>query len=211
MEQGVNEDEIKARHEEILGKPPRIEPILEFDAEMREALHTEDEIRALLPPPPPGPPQGPSRMMGILVRNKSFIRRYKQIMTYFVTQGCLPPRDRELAILRTAWLCRMPFIWGEHVRLGKLAGIARDEVEAVTEGSAASGWNRRERALMRASEELISDAMISDETWEALAQTFDEAQLIELVACIGQYQALGYLQNSLRIPLLIGAPGLEAR
>lgn len=53
--------------------------------------------------------------------------------------------------------------------------------------------------------------MITDGTWDVLAGSFDSAQMIELVACIGQYQALGYLQNAIRIPLLNGAPGLEAR
>lgn len=207
----MSEDAIGARHEEILGHPPRIEPLVEFDDEMRAAMRADENIRALLPPPPPGPPQGPSKMMGILVRNRAFVRNYKHMLTYFVTQGCLPPRDRELAILRTAWLRQTPFIWGEHVRLGKLAGIADDEVKTVIEGAAAAGWSDHDRALMRAAEELIADAMVSDATWDVLAKTFDDAQMIELVACIGQYQALGYLQNSLRIPLLIGAPGLEAR
>jgi hypothetical protein len=52
--------------------------------------------------------------------------------------------------------------------------------------------------------------MISDATWATLAETYDAARLIEVLSLIGQYQALGYIQNSLRIPLWEGNDGLAA-
>jgi alkylhydroperoxidase family enzyme len=53
--------------------------------------------------------------------------------------------------------------------------------------------------------------MISDATWGALAQHLDEQQLIELPVVIGQYQAVAYYQNSLRLRLHSGNAGLSAR
>src|SRR5262245_8389695 len=35
----------------------------------------------------------------------------------------LPPRDRELLILRTAWLCRAAYEWGQHVVFGRDCGL----------------------------------------------------------------------------------------
>ena len=64
---------------------------------------------------------------------------------------------------------------------------------------------------MRATEELYEDAMISDATWATLAKRLDERQLIELPIVIGQYQAVAYYQNSLRLRLHDGNLGLKAR
>jgi hypothetical protein len=113
--------------------------------------------------------------------------------------------------MRAAWLNRVPFIWGEHVRYARHVGMTDEEIESVTQGSQAPIWNRHDRAVVRAAEELVGESMISDETWAVLAETLSEKQLIELVACVGQYQTLGNLQNSLRIPLWDGNPGLSAR
>jgi 4-carboxymuconolactone decarboxylase len=57
----------------------------------------------------------------------------------------------------------------------------------------------------------LGDAMISDETWDVLAKTYDEAQLLELPILIGQYLGVAFLQNSLRVVLPEGYQGLRAR
>jgi 4-carboxymuconolactone decarboxylase len=53
--------------------------------------------------------------------------------------------------------------------------------------------------------------MISDATWEVLSRRFSSRQLIELPVVVGQYQAAAYYQNALRLRLLNGNLGLEAR
>ncbi|TXC70240.1 carboxymuconolactone decarboxylase family protein [Sphingomonas ginsenosidivorax] len=125
--------------------------------------------------------------------------------------GALPPRDRELAILRVGWLCRAPYEWGEHVIIAKKCGVTTTEVEAVTIGSTASDWRDHDRAILRAVEELHADATISDATWATLAARYDDRQLIELPVVIGQYQAVAYYQNALRLRLHHDNPGLAAR
>jgi len=125
--------------------------------------------------------------------------------------GALSPRERELAVLRIGWLCQAPYEWGEHVMVAKKAGITSEEIERITEGSQASGWSEHERAILRATEELHANATISDGTWEALSRRFNTRQLIELPVLVGQYQVTAYFQNSLRVRLLDGNEGLEAR
>jgi alkylhydroperoxidase family enzyme len=194
-------ERIQQRELYILGKPPRIAPITEED----------DETRTLQVEKPPGYENKRTEFLATLMHNRAFVKSYRDIMTYFLARGTLAARDRELAILRTAWLRQVPFIWGEHVNHGKKAGMTSEEIEWVRQGSGAQGWSERDRAILRAAEELIQDSMISDSTWETLSKTLDDALLVELIACVGQYQVLGYLQNSLRIPLFEGSPGLAAK
>src|SRR5205085_12079527 len=95
-----------------------------------------------------------------------------------VGHGALTPRDRELAILRLSWLLQAPYEFGEHVGTAKrMCDMTTEEVERVLVGSTAPGWNDRDRAIIRAVEELLQDAMISDETWATLAEHLDEKQL----------------------------------
>jgi hypothetical protein len=81
----------------------------------------------------------------------------------------------------------------------------------VIAGSAAPGWGEHDRAVLCAVEELLGNAMISDETWAILAKTYDERQLIELPILVGQYLGVAYLQNSARVVLPEGYAGLAAR
>jgi alkylhydroperoxidase family enzyme len=139
------------------------------------------------------------------------IFRCQMEMGTAIFQGRIPPRERELAVLRCGWLCRAPFEWGEHVDIGKRYGLTTEEVERVTQGSSAPGWSEHEAAILRGVEELIGDQALSDATWEVLAKSWDEQQLFEFPMMVGQYVATAFVQNSLRIRLADDNPGLSYR
>jgi alkylhydroperoxidase family enzyme len=128
-----------------------------------------------------------------------------------LARGALSFRDREFAVLRIAWLCQAPYEWGEHVLVGKRFGLTGDDIARVIDGPDAVGLDEHESAILRAVDELRGDAMISDATWRTLANRLDERQLIELPIIVGQYQTVAYYQNSLRLRLHAGNPGLKAR
>jgi len=146
-----------------------------------------------------------------MLRHPRLFVRHADIGVQLLGHGALPARDRELAILRIGWLCQAPYEWGEHVLVAKKLGITSAEIERITEGSSAPSWNEHEQAILRATEELYEDAMISDATWATLAKRLDDRQLIELPILVGQYQAVAYYQNSLRLRLHDGNRGLKAR
>jgi len=150
-------------------------------------------------------------IVGTMLRHPELFARHVDIGIHLLSQGALAGRDRELAILRIGWLCQAPYEWGEHVLVAKKLGIAGEEIERITVGSQAPGWSEHEQAILRATEELHGNAMISDATWATLSKRLDDKQLIELPIVIGQYQAVAYYQNSLRLRLHDGNLGLKAR
>ena len=125
--------------------------------------------------------------------------------------GKLPPRERELVILRTAWLVRSPFEWGEHVAYGKKLGLTTAEVERVTSGSSAPGWSEHDRAVLRGVEELIGDHAVSDQTWAVLAKSWNEQQLMELPGLVGAYTMTAMIYNTMRFNLMTGNEGFRQR
>jgi 4-carboxymuconolactone decarboxylase len=121
----------------------------------------------------------------------------------------LPARDKELGILRVAWRCQAPFEWGQHVRRALALGITEDEITQIRVGPEHDGWEEFECHLLRAVDELHDDGTISSATWTALADRYDNAQLIEFLMVTGFYHLMAFLLNALAVPLEAGARGLD--
>jgi len=81
----------------------------------------------------------------------------------------------------------------------------------VTRGSSAPGWTEHEAAILKGVEELLGDQMIADDTWSVLARSWTERQLLEFPTLVGQYVAIAYSQNALRMRLNPGKQGLRNR
>lgn len=206
FDQGGDRD-IDKRMAEIVGKPPRIEPLPE-DNLPPEAEEAAVEIRAAFGMPENGFMPESFRMM--LVHPGMF--RGQMAIGIALAAGSIPPRERELAILRNAWICGAPYEWGEHVDMGKnRCGLTADEVERCTQGSKAEGWSEHDRAIMKGVEELHADYMISDETWAALSRTWDDKQMMEFTVLVGVYTTTAMQQNSVRFRLDGSNPGLSHR
>lgn len=205
-------EQILERHESILGRAIRIEPVTEFSDEQRELMAPPPGFEKYIGRSPSSSVSGQKSLVNsVMAHNPGLLRQFRTMMPFFMLDGTLPHRDRELAVLRAAWMRQIPFVWGEHVAIGKKVGITSEEMDQVTEGSTAPDWNEHDRAILKAAEELIDDAMISDATWDVLAESYSEAQLVELPVLVGQYLIMGYYQNSVRLPLWEGNDGLLAR
>ena len=113
----------------------------------------------------------------------------------------LDPRHRELAVLRVAWRAKAEYEWVQHIRLATRYGITAEEIEAVTEGPSGSQWSDLERDLLTATDELLDDFRISDDTWKRLAEHLDVKQMLELLFVVGTYTTLAMAFNSLGVQL----------
>lgn len=119
----------------------------------------------------------------------------------------LPPRERELLILRTGWLCQAEYEWGQHVVIGKKAGLTDEEIARIKEGPDAKGWSPFDATLLRAADELHKDSVISDKTWAALSERYNTEQLMDTVFAVGQYTLVSMALNSFGVQLDKGVKG----
>jgi alkylhydroperoxidase family enzyme len=134
-----------------------------------------------------------------LARHPRLLKRWSAFGGVLLYGGALPARERELLILRTGYLCRAPYEWGQHVPIGRSAGLTDEEIARVAEGPGAAGWSAGDATLLRAADELHADQCISDPTWAELAGTWDEQQLIEVCMVVGQYHLVAMTLNSLGV------------
>jgi 4-carboxymuconolactone decarboxylase len=112
-------------------------------------------------------------------------------------QSKLEPRIRELAILRVAWRTESGYEWNQHRRMGGDEGLTDAQLGAVPEGPTSSVWSATERAVLTAADEMIDHFTVSDETWAALASSFEPAPVFELLFVIGGYLCLAAVLNSI--------------
>ena len=142
-----------------------------------------------------------------LARHPKLLKRWNVFANHVLHKSTLPPREREILILRIGWLCKSEYEWGQHVLIGKRAGLTGEEIQRITEGPDAPGWSPFDAALLRAAGELHRDAVVSDSTWNALAGQYDVRQLMDVVFTVGQYNLVSMALNTLGVQRDPGVPG----
>jgi 4-carboxymuconolactone decarboxylase len=172
---------------------PRIDPVPEHE--------WSEDVTPFLRATPPGAqePIGRLNIFATLARHPELFKAWLPYGGYLLTSATLSGRDRELLILRTALNCRSPYEWGQHVRIAEAGGIDRETIDRVVAGPGDSSWSAAESALLRAADELHRESKIGDDTWAALAETYDERQLIEIPMLVGQYHMVAFALNSLGV------------
>jgi len=178
---------------------PRVAPI-----ELEQAT---DEQRALLEPLAQR-----GRLWNIfktLANHPDLMRHWMPFATYILKDNTLPPRDREIAILRVGWLCRAEYEWAQHVLMGQKTGIRNEELARIQQGPDSEGWAPHEQALLRAVDELHRQAFIGPATWQALSRHYDTRQLIDLVFTVGEYNLVSMALNTFGVPLDDGLIGFS--
>jgi 4-carboxymuconolactone decarboxylase len=152
-----------------------------------------------------GGPMGMLNIFRTLANHPKLMKRWLVFGNHVLGKSTLPARERELVILRIGWLCKSGYEWGQHVAIGKAAGLSDEEIARIAKGPAAAGWSAADRALLRATDELHSDAFVSDAIWAELAGTLSTQQLMDLVFTVGQYNLVSMALNSFGVQ---AEPGL---
>lgn len=145
----------------------------------------------------------------VCVKTPELCRAWIPASRYFGTSP-LSLRDREMLILRTCWLTKNEYTWGNHIPAAKRAGLSDDDIKRIATGPSAR-WGAADATLLRAVDELHADQVIQDSTWRALAQRYNERELSDLIFIVGQYTFVAMWARSGGFPMEPGAPGFPSR
>jgi len=148
---------------------------------------------------PPGVP--PLNIFRTFARHPLMLKRTMHLGAALLSQGVLPARDREIALLRTCARCGSAYEWGVHVTaFARPLGFTDAQVRAMVLGTADDpAWTVKERMLIRVADELHDAATISDGLWGELKEYYNDEALIELICVCGFYHAISYMTNACRI------------
>ncbi|QIG80851.1 carboxymuconolactone decarboxylase family protein [Stakelama tenebrarum] len=107
---------------------------------------------------------------------------------------------REIAILRIAWRIGAGYEYHQHRAIARRCGLSEDKLAAVAEEVSAV-WSDGEALIVRAADEMWRDNAASEATMAGLLDRFGEKRTMEVLWTIGTYAALGWIANSMRVPI----------
>jgi len=136
-----------------------------------------------------------------LAHHEKLAKRWLVFASHILAKTTLTPRDREIAILRSGFLAQSGYEWGQHVVIGKEAGLSDEEIEGIKTGESAGCWNEQEKLILKAAGELHDDVFITDETWAGLEKHYSTQQIMDMVFTCGQYRMLAGALNSFGVQL----------
>jgi AhpD family alkylhydroperoxidase len=119
-------------------------------------------------------------------------------------RGRLPAIDTELVILRVAHLRACEYELQHHRRIARKRGLDADMQAAIfayPDPDAADRFTDRQRTLLSATDEFITNRSISDDVWRQLSGHLDRRQLIEFCLLASHYDGLAATMSALKIPL----------
>ena len=133
-----------------------------------------------------------------LMKNKPLFLRWELFANQVFVHSDIPRREKEIIILRIAWLCQSDYEWQHHVAGSKQQKLFSDDViDRIKEGPEADGWDPIDSSLVRAVDELYANNFVSDSTWKILSEKYSTPQLIEILFIVGYYNLLALVMNSL--------------
>ena len=163
----------------------------------------------------PGRQLGPSNVLGLFANHPALAKAFLRYNAYLLGRdSTIPPHIRELAILRVAWRRRCRYEWAQHVRIARRAGVTDAEIAMVRAGADARAGagdgdapgHEITALIIAAVDELDANSGLSDATYQALADKFDDRQLMDLVFTVGTYGLLAMAFNAFGLDL---DPGLS--
>lgn len=139
-----------------------------------------------------------SHFFRTLVRHQRIYKRWGPY-SHSLFRGALPPRDRELLVLRAAFYSNSGYLSSQHERIASTEGFTDEELRRIRQPIAEGCWSASEAVLLRAVDELVLTHTLSDDLWNVLAERYDVPQLIEIPMVVGVYVGLGFTLNTLGV------------
>src|SRR5262245_27932890 len=151
----------------------------------------QQSLAGMLPPERRNP-RGAGNALSTLAHHPALTKAFLKFNVYLFT-STLPPRVRELAILRVAHRSECAYEWTHPTASAKSEGLTDAGIEAVRRGDASDDF---ERAVIVGVDELDEKSQLSDETWAALGERLDERQRMDYVFTVGCYTTLAMAFNT---------------
>jgi 4-carboxymuconolactone decarboxylase len=112
---------------------------------------------------------------------------FSPLNVHLLSANTLPVKQRQIAIMRTAWITRATYMWSSHLNTSRLCGLSDDMYGPIQRGADDPYFTEFERAVVRATDELVGDHTLGDDSWQALKAEWDDKQMLDFLFTVGCY------------------------
>jgi alkylhydroperoxidase family enzyme len=107
---------------------------------------------------------------------------------------------RELAILRAGFARGSRFVYSQHCKGARAAGLPEAKIGAIPAWSSSDAFDQKERAVLAYVDEIVlADGRVQDATFSRLQQHFQDEAILELTYVVGLYLTYATITRALRL------------
>lgn len=121
---------------------------------------------------------------------------FSPLNIHLLSTNTLPVKLRQIAIMRTAWLCKATYMWSSHLQTSVSCGLSPEMYGPIQRGADDPYFTDFERTVIRATEDLVNDRKISDANWDALRAEWNEKQMLDFMFTVGCYVMVAGVMRS---------------
>jgi alkylhydroperoxidase family enzyme len=112
----------------------------------------------------------------------------------------LDPRLRELGQIRAGWACGSQFVFSQHCKAARDAGLTDEQVDAIPHWQVAECFSDLERAVLAYTDALaLQHGRVPDGVFSVLTDQLSERAIIELTYITGTYVMHAITTRALRL------------
>lgn len=112
----------------------------------------------------------------------------------------LPPHLRELGQTRAGWALGSQFVFSQHCKACRGAGISEEKIAAIPGWQVSDVFDETERALLAYVDALAFDGgRVADEVFEAVRRHLTEEQILEFTYVTSMYVMHAVMAKALRV------------
>ena len=143
----------------------------------------------------------PDNAFRTLLRVPEIVEAVMPYTTYLTNETSISPRHRALLVMRVAWLAGSEALWAGHATRARVYGFDDAAIRRIAEGPDAAGWDRFDATLLRLADQQFRNASVTNATWKALSERYDQFNIIDAVETVNHFTTLSIFYNSLGIQL----------
>ena len=112
----------------------------------------------------------------------------------------LDPKHRELGQTRAGWLNGSQFVYSQHCKMSRKAGLSDAQIDAIKAWPVADCFDATERSVLAYVDSLVLQrGRVPDAVFETLKAHFTDEQIVELTYVVCCYDGYSVLTKALRL------------
>lgn len=112
----------------------------------------------------------------------------------------LDPKLRELGVTRAGWARGSQFVFSQHCKACRDAGLTEEQVQSIPSWSTADCFSPLERAVLAYSDALVlGGGRVADATFAALQAGLTDEEILELTYTTSLYEMHATISRALRL------------
>tara|TARA_Y100001936_G_C16041543_1_gene651879 strand:- start:742 stop:1299 length:558 start_codon:yes stop_codon:yes gene_type:complete len=138
-------------------------------------------------------------VFGALMNSPEGAEVVTSVGEYIRYKSNLDPAIRETAILTTAKELNNGYEWAQHEPVARDVGVRDEVIDAILSGKGPMGLPPKEGIFIQAAREIVQDATLNKNTFDALEHLLGAEMTIDLLITVGYYSMVARLISALDV------------